>query len=166
MPLPGLMPANIRLPDRPVARVPEVAIEASDTLQEPSGAEPILRIEHEDGSVTVSLDGQSLVDVAPRAKVGWFDNLVDDVDQGSLGSIADDLLRGIEDDIESRREWIEARAQGLKLLGLKIEIPGVAGGADGAPVEGMSRVRHPLLLEAVLRFQAKDRKSTRLNSSH
>ena len=68
MPLPGLMPANIRLPDRPVARVPEVAIEASDTLQEPSGAEPILRIEHEDGSVTVSLDGQSLVDVAPRAK--------------------------------------------------------------------------------------------------
>jgi hypothetical protein len=40
---------------------------------------------------------------------------------------------------------------------LKIEIPGIGGSADGAPVEGMSRVRHPLLLEAVLRFQANAR---------
>ena len=33
----------------------------------------------------------------------------------------------------------------------------MSGTADGAPVEGMSRVRHPLLLEAVLRFQANAR---------
>lgn len=157
MPQPGLMPSNIRLPGLAEARLPEVAIEASDTLQEPAGGEPVLRIEHEDGSVTVSLDGSSLVDAPDKKPTGWFDNLVDDVDQGTLGVIADDLLRGIEDDIESRKEWIEARAQGLKLLGLKIEIPGIAGGADGAPVEGMSRVRHPLLLEAVLRFQANAR---------
>ena len=31
------------------------------------------------------------------------------------------------------------------------------GATDGAPVEGMSKVRHPLLLEAVLRFQANAR---------
>ncbi len=31
------------------------------------------------------------------------------------------------------------------------------GAADGAPVEGMSKVRHPALLEAVLRFQANAR---------
>src|SRR6185312_9633984 len=42
----------------------------------------------------------------------------------------------------------------IQLLGLKIEVPGQQGAADGAPVEGMSKVRHPLLQEAVLRFQA------------
>src|SRR5271166_6603794 len=45
----------------------------------------------------------------------------------------------------------------MKLLGLKIELPNVQGASDGAPVEGMSKVRHPLLLEAVLRFQANAR---------
>jgi hypothetical protein len=157
MPLPGLMPQNIRLPGLSEARLPDVAIDESDTLQEPAGEEPILRIEHDDGSVTISMNGQSLVDSPDKKPGNWFDNLVDDIDQGSLGAIADDLLRGIGDDLESRKEWIEARAQGLKLLGLKIEMPGIAGGADGAPVEGMSRVRHPLLLEAVLRFQANAR---------
>ena len=68
-----------------------------------------------------------------------------------------DLLTGIEDDLTSRQDWIEDRAQGIKLLGLKIEIPVLQGASDGAPVEGMSKVRHPLLLEAVLRFQANAR---------
>jgi hypothetical protein len=165
MPLPGLMPQNIRLPGLSEARLPDVAIDESDTLQEPAGEEPILRIEHDDGSVTISMNGQSLVDSPDKKPGNWFDNLVDDIDQGSLGAIADDLLRGIGDDLESRKEWIEARAQGLKLLGLKIEMPGIAGGADGAPVEGMSRVRHPLLLEAVLRFQANARSELLRNST-
>ena len=161
MPLPGLAPQNIRLPGLPDAAIPmapDVIIEADDgPAPELNDNEPILRIEHEDGSISISMDGKSLVDQPGKAKGGWFDNLVEDIDQGALGSIADDLLRGIEDDIESRRDWIEGRAQGIKLLGLKLEIPGIAGGADGAPIEGMSRVRHPLLLEAVLRFQANAR---------
>ena len=161
MPLPGLAPQNIRLPGLPDAAIPmapDVIIEADDgPAPELNDNEPILRIEHDDGSISISMDGKSLVDQPGRKKGGWFDNLVEDIDQGSLGQIADDLLRGIEDDLESRREWIEGRAQGIKLLGLKIEIPGLGGSADGAPVEGMSKVRHPLLLEAVLRFQANAR---------
>ena len=118
----------------------------------------VIRIEHGDGSVSVSLDGKPIEPVteAQRAKE-WFSNLVDDIDDGQLSLIADDLLRGIDDDLESRRDWVEDRAQGIKLLGLKVEIPGLQGATDGAPVEGMSRVRHPLLLEAVLRFQANAR---------
>ncbi len=81
----------------------------------------------------------------------------DNAFRGELSRIADDLLRNIAEDIESRRDWIEERTLGLKLLGLKIEVPGLQGGSDGAPVEGMSKVRHPLLLEAVLRFQANAR---------
>jgi hypothetical protein len=161
MPLPGLAPQNIRLPGLPDAAIPmapDVIIEADDgPAPELNDNEPILRIEHDDGSISISMDGKSLVDQPGRKKGGWFDNLVEDIDQGALGQIADDLLRGIEDDIESRRDWIEGRAQGIKLLGLKLEIPGLQGGADGAPVEGMSKVRHPLLLEAVLRFQANAR---------
>jgi hypothetical protein len=161
MPLPGLAPQNIRLPGLPDAAIPmapDVIIEADDgPAPELNDNEPILRIEHDDGSISISMDGKSLVDQPGKAKGEWFSNLVEDIDQGALGSIADELLRGIEDDIESRRDWIEGRAQGIKLLGLKLEIPGIAGGADGAPVEGMSRVRHPLLLEAVLRFQANAR---------
>ena len=161
MPLPGLAPQNIRLPGLPDAAIPlapDVIIEADDgPAPELNDNEPVLRIEHEDGSISISMDGKSLVDQPGRKKGGWFDNLVEDIDQGALGQIADELLRGIEDDIESRRDWIEGRAQGIKLLGLKMEIPGLQGGADGAPVEGMSRVRHPLLLEAVLRFQANAR---------
>ena len=117
----------------------------------------IMRIEHEDGSISVSLDGQPVERAADKASAGWFDNLVDDIDSGELSRIAEDLLTGIRDDIQSRNDWIEDRAQGIKLLGLKVELPGLQGSTDGAPVEGMSKVRHPLLLEAVLRFQANAR---------
>jgi len=118
----------------------------------------ILKIEHPDGSITISLDGRPVEEESEAEKSReWFRNLVDDIDAGDLQRISEDLMRGISDDVESRKEWIEDRAQGIKLLGLKIEIPGLQGASDGAPVEGMSKVRHPLLLEAVLRFQANAR---------
>ena len=121
----------------------------------------ILKIEYPDGSVAVSLDGRPIEgdgeNNGPEEAKEWFRNLVEDIDTGELSRISGELMNGIRDDLESRREWVEDRAQGIKLLGLKIEIPGLNGAADGAPVEGMSKVRHPLLLEAVLRFQANAR---------
>lgn len=118
-----------------------------------------LTLEHDDGSVSVSLDGKPIVEDGEAAERSeeWFRNLVDDIDGNTLSQIGEELLRGVSDDLTSRQDWIEDRAQGLKLLGLKIEIPGLEGASDGAPVEGMSKVRHPLLLEAVLRFQANAR---------
>ena len=117
----------------------------------------VLEIEHGDGSISISLDGKPLDESEPDAPKDWFDNLVDDIDELELYRISDELLRGVQDDIDSRKEWIENRATGIKLMGLKLEIPGLQGASDGAPVEGMSKVRHPLLLEAVLRFQANAR---------
>lgn len=118
----------------------------------------VVRIEHANGDVTVSIDGGPISradeDNEPE---GWYDNLAEEIEDTELSRIAEELLRGIDADIQTRSDWIEDRAQGLKLLGLKIEIPGVQGTSDGAPVEGMSKVRHPLLLEAVLRFQANAR---------
>ena len=117
----------------------------------------IMSIQLPDGSIEFSLDGEPLEKAEKEPREGWFDNLVEDISTDELGRISEELIKGIESDLKSRQEWIEDRAQGIKLLGLKVEIPGLAGAADGAPVEGMSRVRHPLLLEAVLRFQANAR---------
>ena len=118
----------------------------------------VIEIKHGDGSVTISLDGKPINEnKKKRDTESWFRNLAEEIDENELRSIASELIRGIEEDIESRKDWVESRSQGVKLLGLKIEIPNVAGASDGAPVEGMSKVRHPLLLEAVLRFQANAR---------
>ena len=119
----------------------------------------IMKIDHGDGSITLSLDGKPIADAedVDGQPQGWFDNLSEKIDKAELSRIAEDLLRGVQDDLESRNEWIEDRAQGIKLLGLKIELPGLQGTGDGAPIEGMSKVRHPLLQEAVLRFQANAR---------
>lgn len=165
MPTPGLVPSNLRLlqqPDEAASQDNEdvvVQIDEGGPTKEADDDGNILRIEHEDGSVSISLDGKPVEsrtsDVEKTRE--WFRNLVDEIDSGELSRISGDLIRGIEDDLQSRQEWIDDRAQGLKLLGLKIEIPGTQGAPDGAPIEGMSKVRHPLLLEAVLRFQANAR---------
>lgn len=138
----------------------DVSIDEGSPNQKIDDKGKILEIEHPDGSITISLDGKGISEGGPseaaQAKK-WFRNLVEDIDDGTLTMISEELMRGIRDDLSSRQEWVEERAQGLKLLGLKIEIPGLQGTADGAPVEGMSKVRHPLLLEACLRFQANAR---------
>ena len=159
----GLMPPNasVRQPAPEMPALPSgisVIIDNGESEDSPitNDKGEVIRIDHGDGSITVALDGGP-VEKADKGPLQWFDNLVDDIDDMELNRISSDLLRGIEDDLETRREWVEDRAQGIKLLGLKIEIPGLAGSSDGAPVEGMSRVRHPLLLEAVLRFQANAR---------
>ena len=153
---PGLVP-NIRqlAPEAEPAIQIEMVEDGDTPVLDQKGN--VLEIEHGDGSISISLDGKPLDEAASEGPGDWFDNLVDKIDQMELHRISDDLLKGVRDDIDSRKDWIENRALGIKLLGLKIEIPGLQGASDGAPVEGMSKVRHPLLLEAVLRFQANAR---------
>jgi hypothetical protein len=164
--VPGLGNANLRLMDHtdpadpdPAHVIVELGGDDQADLPEVDAHNNIVRINHGDGSVTVSLDGKGLgkANAANDGPEDWFDNLVDKIDASELSRITDDLLRGVDIDIESRKEWIEDRALGIKLLGLKIDVPNVQGATEGAPVEGMSKVRHPLLLEAVLRFQANAR---------
>ena len=160
---PGLSP-NIRLQDdqeQPQALggadiIVEMEDEGSDQPEMDMQGN-VLRIEHPDGTISVSLDGKPIEEVGKKKLEGWFSNLAEDIEENESSRIADELIRGISSDLTSREEWIQERAQGIKLLGLKIELPGLQGTPDGAPVEGMSKVRHPLLLEAVLRFQANAR---------
>ena len=156
-------PANIRLtppgpdPANDEAVTVEVGGDDSPDLDDIASDGAILRINHGDGSVTVALDGKPISTPRSDKTTGWFANLRGDIGEGELVRIADDLIRGVQEDIISRVDWSDAREQGLRLLGLKIEIPGLQGASDGAPVEGMSKVRDSLLLEACLRFQANAR---------
>ena len=72
----------------------------------------LLTIEHDDGSITLKLDGGPLEKAGAEGTNGWFDNLVDEIPAMELSRISEDLMRGIQDDLDSRKEWIEDRAQG------------------------------------------------------
>ena len=105
----------------------------------------------DEGIVTELPDGSVAVDLSPKVDEGenkHYDNLAMRMDQSELGRIGEQLIDAIEADDQSRAEWLQTRARGLELLGLKLEEPKGDVGSTSAPVEGI------------------DRKSTRLNSSH
>jgi hypothetical protein len=113
----------------------------------------VARIEHGDGSVTFDENPDRNEGEEPDED-DFYRNLANDIDDEELGRIASELLTGIELDKQSRKDWMESRAVGIRLLGLKIEEPRGDLGTSSAPLEGMSTIRHPLLLEATIRFQA------------
>ena len=151
--MPDGTPINVSLTPEPPAPLEPAAPEDDEILDDKGN---LIKIEHADGSVTISRDGRPLR-TADEEPEGWYSNLADKIDDMELGLIAEDLLTGIADDETSRKDYMETYAEAMKLLGTKIELPVTNAPVDGAAVEGMSRVRHPLLLEAVLRFQANAR---------
>ena len=113
---PGLVP-NIRevFPeDETFAETPEAIVEIIEGEDKPivDGAGNVLEIKHADGSITISTDGKPLNEQEERDTSSWFRNLVDEIDDNQLNMIASDLLRGVKDDLDSRKDWIEDRAQG------------------------------------------------------
>jgi hypothetical protein len=75
------------------------------------------------------------------------ENLAEILDDGELAQIAGDLIGDYDDDIASRRDWIQTYVDGLELLGMKVE-------DRTEPWPGACGVYHPLLAEAVVKFQA------------
>ena len=74
-------------------------------------------------------------------------NLAEILDDSVLGTLSSELRDKVDDDKESREDWEEAIAKGLKLLGVNYE-------ERNEPFLGASGVHHPLLSEAVTQFQA------------
>ena len=77
----------------------------------------------------------------------FYDNIADEVDERVLQTISGDLLSDFENDLGSRKDWIQTYVDGLELLGLKLE-------DRSEPWEGACGIYHPLLAEAVVKFQA------------
>jgi hypothetical protein len=83
----------------------------------------------------------------------FYRNLAEDMPSRALQSIADDLLDAFDDDAMSRKDWLQTYVDGLELLGLRIE-------NRTEPWAGACGVFHPLLSEALVKFQAETIMST------
>ena len=107
--------------------------------------EPTIEVDEDTGEVLVDFgegpDDPSEDDTAHDA------NLAESIDDAELESIASDLIESFLADRESRKDWAAAYITGLDLLGMKIE-------DRSQPWAGASGVYHPMLTEAVVRFQA------------
>ena len=128
--------------DKALYQAPE-GIEALAEHEQP------IEIEIEDPeSVTIGMDGLEIQIVPDQESEDDFTaNLAEYMDDGLLGELASDLVSDFEADVGARKEWIQTYVDGLELLGLKIE-------ERTEPWEGACGVYHPLLSEALVKFQA------------
>ena len=110
-------------------------------------AEPDIEIEIEDPeAVRIDL-GDMEIEIKREEDEEFSKNLAEDIDESVMQTLASELLGDIEMDIASRKDWIQTYVDGLELLGLKIE-------ERSEPWEGACGVYHPLLSEALVKFQA------------
>ena len=98
-------------------------------------------------------DEEASVEDVMSPDVPFDANLAEHIDPQELSSIANELLGDIEDDLASRKDWMQTYVDGLELLGMKIE-------ERSEPWEGACGVYHPLLSEALVKFQAETIMST------
>jgi hypothetical protein len=112
--------------------------------------EPI-EIEIEDPeSVEIGIDGETLLRIEKgdeEDKDEFSKNLAEDMNESDLQSLASDLVSDFDDDVSSRKDWMQTYVDGLELLGMKLE-------ERSEPWEGACGVYHPLLSEALVKFQS------------
>ena len=110
--------------------------------------EPEVEVEVE---TTETEDGGMIVDFDPNASAmtdASFDsNLVDFIEEDELTSMGNELVGAYQSDKDSRSDWEETYVKGLDQLGLKIE-------ERTTPWAGACGVFHPMLSEAVIKFQS------------
>jgi hypothetical protein len=111
--------------------------------------EPALEIEIEDPeSVTIGMgDTEITIDPDAEDEDEFSENLAEDMDEGALAELAGDLLGEFDEDISSRKDWMQTYVDGLDLLGMKID-------ERTEPWPGACGVYHPMLSEALVKFQA------------
>ena len=126
--------------------------------QAPQGVEfddsteaPELDIEIVNPDAVVLDDGSVEITLIPGDETAgeseFDDNLAEYLDDGQLSSIATELIELVEEDIQSRREWADAIAAGMDLIGIKYE-------ERAEPWENACGVYSTLLHEAAIRFQS------------
>ena len=99
-------------------------------------------------SVIIGLDGVEIEITPGDDREEAFDsNLVEFLDESVVEEVVNELMSDYEDDVASRRDWMQTYVDGLELLGMKIE-------ERTDPWPGACGVYHPLLSEALVKFQA------------
>jgi hypothetical protein len=118
-------------------------------MQDINADEPPIEIEIEDPErVEIGIGGLEIVLEPGKEEDDDFDaNLAEYIEADELTQLASDLIGDFDDDISSRKDWMQTYVDGLELLGLKIE-------ERTEPWPGACGVYHPLLSESLVRFQA------------
>ena len=99
-------------------------------------------------AVNIKMDGLEISIEKGEPSIDDFDaNLAEYLPESSIQLMISDLDGDIDNDRNSRKEWEKAYVTGLKLLGLQIE-------ERTEPWDGASGVFHPMITEAVVRFQS------------
>ena len=116
---------------------------------------PELEIEIENPeAVRIGVDGEPLLEIEIGEDEDEFNaNLAEKISETELQSLASELTSDYDDDIASRKDWMQTYVDGLELLGLKIE-------ERTEPWPGACGVYHPLLAEALVKFQAETMMAT------
>jgi hypothetical protein len=124
-------------------------------LEQLTEEEPTVEIEIEDPeSVSIDMDGLEIeIDKKEESDEDFDANLAEYISEKHLASLVSDLLEGFDDDISARKDWMQTYVDGLELLGMKVE-------ERSEPWEGACGVYHPLLSEALVKFQAETMMST------
>lgn len=107
-----------------------------------AGEQLALMIDDE-GNVTELED----IDLTQQADVPFDGNLAEFLSEEDLAAIADEMMELYEGDKESRADWEKTYKDGIELLGLKIE-------ERTEPWQGAFGAHHPVLAEAVVKFQS------------
>ena len=129
--------------------------QAPEGLDALGAGQPDLEIEIENPEgVGINIDGLE-IDLEPEEETADdFDaNLAEYIDERELVQLIGDLIGDYENDVSSRKDWIQTYVDGLQLLGMKIE-------EKTEPWEGACGVYHPILSEALVKFQAETMMST------
>jgi hypothetical protein len=109
---------------------------------------PPIEIEIEDPeSVKINMDGLEIDIEKAEDNEEFNKNLAEELTEGELTLLAGDLIGDFDGDVASRKDWIQTYVDGLELLGLKIE-------ERSEPWDGACGVYHPILAEAVTKFQS------------
>jgi hypothetical protein len=112
-----------------------------------------IEIENPEG-VGINIDGLEINIEPEEESDDDFDaNLAEYMDERELVQLIGDLVGDYENDVSSRKDWIQTYVDGLQLLGMKIE-------ERTEPWEGACGVYHPILSEALVKFQAETMMST------
>ena len=123
--------------------------QAPQGLQELAADQSALAIEIENPDSVTLDDGSMEITITPgkEADDEFNDNLAEDMDEGQLTELSGDLIGEYDADINSRKDWLTTYVDGLELLGLKVE-------DRTEPWPGACNVYHPLMTEALVKFQA------------
>jgi hypothetical protein len=110
--------------------------------------EPDIEIEIEDPeAVTIGVDGLEIEMRKDEGIEDFNENLAEVLSEGEIQSLAGDLAEDISNDLASRKDWEQMYKDGITLLGLKFE-------ERTEPWDGACGVFHPMITEAVVRFQS------------